>query len=138
MIAYFDTSAIIKFSLDEPGIDEVDRLWREADIVFSSRIAYAEARAGLARAVRSGRSHPSEHKAARRGLDTRWDEVECIEITDPLVRLAGDLADRRGLRGYDSVHLASALVLGDEVVLASWDRELNEAASAEGLHVLTH
>lgn len=138
MIAYFDTSAIVKFSLDEPGIAEVDDVWTSAYSVFSSRTTYAEARAALARAHRGGRSTPEEHAFARQGLDRRWREVERIEVTDDLVHLAGDLADRRGLRGYDCIHLASALTLGVAVLLTSWDRELNEAALAEGLHVLTH
>lgn len=137
MIAYLDTSALVKLVLDEFDGESADRVWAVADVVFSSRMTYAEARAALARANRIGRSTSTEHMASRRKLDNRWDGVEAIEVTEELVHLAGDLADRRGLRGYDCVHLASALTLGDGVVMASWDHELNEAASAEGLHTLT-
>lgn len=136
MIVYLDTSAIVKAVGDEAGTEEARRLWFHADARFSSRIAYAEARAALARASRPGRGDLAEGAAARRELEVRWNDVQPVEVTDDLVRFAGDLADRRGLRGYDSVHLASALALGSEVVMASWDRELNQAASAEGLHTL--
>ena len=70
-------------------------------------------------------------------MEDHWDEIDTVEVTDDLVRFAGDLADRRALRGYDAVHLASALILGDEVVMATWDRELSDAASEEGLPTLT-
>jgi hypothetical protein len=37
------------------------------------------------------------------------------------------------VRGYDAVHLASALALeGDDVLLATWDNALNAAARATG------
>lgn len=39
-----------------------------------------------------------------------------------------------GLRGYDSVHLATALELGDdEVVIVTWDRDLARATERVGL-----
>jgi predicted nucleic acid-binding protein len=38
------------------------------------------------------------------------------------------------LRGYDAVHLATALELGDEeVVLVTWDRDLTRAAERIGM-----
>jgi hypothetical protein len=56
-----------------------------------------------------------------------------VPIDGALVRLAGDLADRHGRRGYDAVHLAALLTLGGpaEVGFACWDDEL--AAVARGL-----
>lgn len=137
MIAYIDASAMVKFPLDEPGVDHLDRMLTAADVVVTSRITYADARAALARAVRSGRTTLAEHSVARNRLDVRWKEINYVEVTQRLVRLAGDVSDRRGLRGYDAVHLASALILGDEVVMATWDRELSDAASEEGLPTLT-
>jgi predicted nucleic acid-binding protein len=45
--------------------------------------------------------------------------------------LIGDINEDLGLRGYDAVHLATVLELGDEeVVLATWDRDLAQAADA--------
>jgi predicted nucleic acid-binding protein len=46
------------------------------------------------------------------------------------------LALRRALAGADAVHLATALaVRTPELVFATWDRRLAEAARAEGLPV---
>ncbi len=49
-----------------------------------------------------------------------------------LVRHAGELADKHALRGYDAVHLASALAAGPGTTFISWDRELRRAASQAG------
>lgn len=47
------------------------------------------------------------------------------------------IAWEHGLRGYDAVHLATALVwretLGEAVTVATWDRELWRAARDAGL-----
>ena len=58
-------------------------------------------------------------------------------MTDEVVRHAGDLAERHALRGYDAVHLASALAAAaDDAVLVTWDDDLGRAARAEGLAIV--
>lgn len=65
-----------------------------------------------------------------------------IAAADTLVRRAGDLAERFGLRGYHAVHLAAAESLvsagpGAEVMFASFDSTLNTTAAALALPVFT-
>ena len=54
-----------------------------------------------------------------------------------LVSRAASLAWSHGLRGYDAAHLASALfwqeMMGAPATVASYDRQLWEAARAAGL-----
>jgi predicted nucleic acid-binding protein len=59
-----------------------------------------------------------------------------IGVDDGLARRAGEHAEELGLRGYDAVHLATALDLGDEdVVMVTWDADLRRAAEEGGLGV---
>lgn len=46
------------------------------------------------------------------------------------------MAARHRLRGFDAIHLASALTVGVGVTMVCWDRDLATAALAEGLTVL--
>jgi len=56
-----------------------------------------------------------------------------IALDERLARDAGDLAQRYALRGYDAVHLASALGVEDpQALLATWDRDLSRAAEMTG------
>jgi len=59
------------------------------------------------------------------------------EVTDSIVSLAIELTKRRVLRGYDSVQLASAIMLNTEIneglSFISADVDLNGMAKAEGL-----
>ena len=60
-------------------------------------------------------------------------EMTIIEVDRRLAATAGDLAERHSLRGYDAVHLASALAIDDpDLVVATWDDELGRAAIAAG------
>lgn len=121
--------------LDERGSDLAGRLWDDAARVVSSRIAYAEGRAALALARRSGRL-PRGYQGARTSFDNAYDELEAVDVSDEIVRHAGDLAERHALRGYDAVHLASALAAGDDAVVVTWDDDLGHAARAEGLAIV--
>jgi predicted nucleic acid-binding protein len=105
----------------------------ESELVASAAIAYAELRALLARAARDGRVAVGDRARTRVVVDQLWGAVAEVPIDAALIRHAGDLADRHGLRGYDAVHLAALLALGgpDDVRLACWDEEL--AAAARGL-----
>jgi predicted nucleic acid-binding protein len=58
-------------------------------------------------------------------------ELRVIAIDEPLARAAGELAGGHALRGYDAVHLASALAVErEDVVLVTWDGALGDAAQA--------
>ncbi|HEY2764147.1 MAG TPA: hypothetical protein VGJ13_09080 [Pseudonocardiaceae bacterium] len=57
-------------------------------------------------------------------------------MTSAVERRAGELAHLHALRGADSVHLASALAMGDaDLVIPVWDRRLHAAALATRLGV---
>ncbi|MFO7573056.1 MAG: type II toxin-antitoxin system VapC family toxin [Gaiellaceae bacterium] len=51
-----------------------------------------------------------------------------------LATRAGELAERHGLRGYDAVHLASALEIdAEDTLLVTSDGRLTQAAHSLGL-----
>ena len=52
MIAYFDTSALLKLVIAEDGADQVELLWQSVGEVVVSRLAWPEAVAAFAAAQR--------------------------------------------------------------------------------------
>jgi predicted nucleic acid-binding protein len=58
-----------------------------------------------------------------------------VGIDPPLARQAGELAEELQLRGYDAVHLASAIALGSEITLVTWDDDLKRGAAQRGFTV---
>jgi len=133
VITYFDTSMLIKLMVDdEPYRPEAERLWLDSDYVACAEIGYAEARAALAAAQRHDRLDPAALTTAKEQLEALWAQMSIVAVDTALVRAAGDVAERDGLRGYDAVHLAAA-VTGQVTVMASADRHLVDAARRRGL-----
>jgi predicted nucleic acid-binding protein len=94
---------------------------------------YPEARAAVAAAGRAGRIDGEIQSVAVQELDALYAQLRIVGIDEPLARHAGELAERHALRGYDAVHLACALAFdAHEVLLATWDSALNEAAGETG------
>jgi predicted nucleic acid-binding protein len=137
LIAYFDTSALIKLLVEEEGSEVADELWSRATWRVGSRLVYPEARAALAMARRTGRIEERSHRGAVRDLDAACAAMRLIGIDWQLAVTAGDLAERYALRGYDAVHLATALSIRDAAfVLATWDGDLGRAAVRAGCSVI--
>ena len=142
MILYVDSSSIVSLHLQEPGRHEtMKETIAKADFVSCSLIAYAEVRAALARASREPQRRPRldnlRYQEVLLDFARDWRKYVRVPTSNKLVRLAGDLADKHALRGYDAVHLASAMALGDRipeaVAFSTWDDSLGNAAVKEGL-----
>lgn len=133
MILYLDTSSLVKLYIDEPGSKDVQRLVEEAELVATSVVAYAEARAALARRRREKYLKPAGYRLAKTALDADWDSILTLEVAEALAKNAGALAERHRLRGFDALHLASYLLIvrefaGEKVRFSSADRTLDAAA----------
>lgn len=134
MITYVDTSTLIKLIIDEEGSDRAELIWESADSVASVSLVVVEARAALAAAVRGDRLSSEQLHDARTELAAFVDDLHLVDVTENLIESAARLAESESLRGYDAVHLASALLV-DAAVLTSADRDLCEAAERQGLHI---
>jgi predicted nucleic acid-binding protein len=121
----------------EQGSQLVHELWSGGCGGASSVLAYTEGRAALASARRSDRLTQRIYVEAVENFDRAYEELVTIGVDEQLTRAAGALTSEFALRGYDSVHLATALSLAEhEVALVSWDRDLCDAAVQAGLAVL--
>ena len=140
MILYLDTSALVKLYVRETGSVRVRNWLRRATAVATSAVAYPEARAAFARLQRTGHTNPRRHRERVAQLNADWESFMRVELTPSVLRLAGETAETYELRGFDSIHLASALTLRDRTdiscAFAVFDRRLRDGAARAGLSVL--
>ena len=135
-LVYFDSSALVKLVVEEEGSDVASALWDGCDAAVASRLAHPEVCAALAAGHRNHELDAEGFAAAARDWAEFWAAVRPVELTREVERHAGELARRRGLRGADAVHLASALAVDTrDLVVAAWDRRLRDGATAERLAV---
>ena len=137
MILYLDTSSLVKLYAEEEGSQAVRGQLSEAEVVATSHIAYAEARAAFARKHREGEFSREEYAHIIDDFHTDWESYLVIKVSQAIIALAGDLAEKHGLRGFDAIHLASALALKGKmqtpIAFSCADERLQAAAKAEGL-----
>ncbi len=137
---YLHTSALIKRFVNEKGSPLVQSLMRQSEPVATAKIAYAEIFAGFARKFREGHLPKASYALACRQLERDWQSYLRVELQDDVLFLARDLIQRHPLRGFDAVHLASALslknALSEEITFAAADARLLRAAAAEGLEAV--
>ena len=138
-ILYLDASALVKLVIDEPESGALRREIMGERLAATSTIAIVE----MHRAVRMSNPSPRALEDARRVLGEAW-----------LVELDGELLEEAALlnappqprpppppppppprlRTLDAIHLATALRVRPDALLA-YDRRLLGAAAAAGLSV---
>lgn len=137
MIVYLDASALVKRYVAEVGSAEVEALIGEAQATGTAVLSRAEVAAALAKAARVGLVTRESALKALESFNADWEHLIRLQFGEPLAARAATLAWEHGLRGYDAVHLATALVwretLGETVTVATYDRELWRGAQASGL-----
>jgi uncharacterized protein len=138
-VAYLDTSALVSLYVEDRHTERVRRAVKEVPSAATSRIAYVEARAVFARMRREHLLRQRVYAAILTLFNNEWERLNLVEITGPLVQAAADLVERHPLRGFDALHLASALVLrGDNLrmTFCCHDSRLAGAARAMGFQVV--
>ena len=137
MIAYLDASALVKRYLVERRSRETVELTAESEMTATSIVSRAEVAAALAKAARTGLVTLDVARSAHRLFAGEWQDFVRVAVTEALVERAATLAWEHGLRGYDAIQLASALTwqesFGEEIVLATFDQQLWDAAKHTGL-----
>lgn len=140
MILYLDTSAVVKLFIRETNTDYVLGLVSQTSQFATSKICQVEFSAALAKSVRMGWCGQELMDDALRQFNRTWVLVIKIEVDTGIIESAAELAWKHGLRGYDAVHLSSAMFLGrllhSPVSMLTYDRQLWEVSRKVGIVTL--
>ena len=137
MILYLDTSALVKRYFREPFSNEILARWQSAAQIVTSSVAYAEAMAALYRKKREADLPDTLVGELVESFHRDWGSFIRVEVTDELNTYIDRAIERYPLRGFDAIHLASAMVvherLPEDFVFACFDDRLARAARSEGI-----
>jgi uncharacterized protein len=147
MVSYFfDTSALIKRYITEAGTAQVRLMTQQSsgNRTFVAQVTPIELASALARRERESTISARTRRAARLRIDRhmRRDYV-ILQLTQPVTQYAMSLVEMHPLRAYDSMQLATALDLRDQLaavriaapVFVSADKRLLAIATVVGLPV---
>lgn len=142
-VYYFDTSALVKLYVREPGTDEVLRL---ADPAGGHTLALlgltrVEFRAAIRKRERAGDVTGDDADRLVESLDDDFTNLYLVQpVTELVIGEAAALLDRHPLRAYDAMQLAGCILLrarvGKHATFVCADVQLLRAAEEEGLTVI--
>lgn len=124
-LLYLDSSALVKLVIEEAESRELETHVAGEVVLASSRLAQVE----VSRAVRL--ANPREE--VRTETERMLAACLLVEVSERVLRDAAALASRE-VRTLDAVHLATALYIDAEELVA-YDRRLLEAAGTHGLPI---
>jgi predicted nucleic acid-binding protein len=133
---YLDSTVLVKLYLTEPesaatkNLVELNKRW-----LFTSVITKTEVLAALVRADRAGRLGTHGYDLAKITFLHDWEGLQRLDVTLKTLLPAERVIERHGLRGFDAIHLCTALLVGYPD-FACFDNRLRAAAIAEGLRVV--
>jgi predicted nucleic acid-binding protein len=140
---YWDSSVGVKRYVDEPGSAWVRLLAADPENIFlTSEMTIVEVSAAIAISIRVGKLTRRQGQHAYRDFanDVETGAYQLLAVTRSLIDRAALLPQAHPLKGYDAVHLATALEaarnLADQeimLVFVSGDDQMLRAAEVEGL-----
>jgi predicted nucleic acid-binding protein len=138
-MAYPDSSALVKRYLAESDSDQFTDVWELPQTHSISVVGYAEVMAAFGRRRREGTVPEETYRILTSSFKEDWQSLNVLAISAHLNDIVERLTYRYPLRGFDSIHLASAIelrnILGEEVEFVSADDRLRLAAREEQFSV---
>jgi len=138
MILYLGTSSLMKFYVEEEYSDMVRRWVREAEIVSTCRVAYAEVISSLEIRLKQSDLSKRDYDRIVKRFSLDWPEYASVDFDD---REAGRFIKKYGLKRFNAIHLSAAKLIvrgqnGISLTFSSSDPYLCNAADSKGLDVL--
>lgn len=134
---YADSSVIVKRYYEESGSVRIRGHWIGTDRIFTSRVAYAEVHAALARKRRDGGLSTPAFRAVVSAFEADWPAYDQIVVDSATLAEVRRLVGKHALRAYDAIHLSAALWLRNQLggTIEFWvsDDRLEAAARKERL-----
>jgi len=125
VLAYVDTSALVKLVIEEPSSAELTATLLEAELVASALVR-TELRRAAARHPQPAATERAAEVLAR---------VSLVGVDASILDHAGRLPPA-SLRSLDAVHLATALAIGGRLdYLFTYDSRMASAARHHGIEV---
>jgi uncharacterized protein len=139
---YLDASAWVKRYASEAGTVWVQSLFTQNPVFACATLGLIEVVATFARKQKFGQVNQADFQQVNQAIAADWQNFVQIQFAVEVLDQAKQVAESMALRGADSIHLASALVLqsrlsqSDQIIFVTSDQELETAAQRCSFHVL--
>ena len=135
MKVFFDSSALAKRYIEEPGSDKVEKICSQATILGVSSICIPEVVSALCRLRWRSTITEGQYENAKQALLKDLENALICNITPSVIRQSIHILETNRVRTLDALHIGCALEWKAEVFVSSDVRQASAARRA-GLKVL--
>lgn len=140
-IAYFDSSAVLAFLMQQPEGDETQAIWRDEPKRVSSMLLKAECLATLRR--NAGRVAKGQSQAWLNQrislMASRMEEISLTDVDESILSVLERETVLSECRALDALHIATAVSIrdrtGERVTVVSLDERMRQTAKSVNLEV---
>jgi predicted nucleic acid-binding protein len=137
MILFFDTSALIKRYISEPGSPKVDELFSTAEDIIVSPITKIEVYSTIKRLLTTEVISTEDYEKIKSNFNHDFKQFTVLSLTRRIERKAITLIETHQLKTLDSIQLASCLSCKKSLSgFVVSDTKLKKAAEAEAISVI--
>ena len=137
MVAFFDSSAIIKRYIKEIGSGIVDTLIEQTEIMIIGPLTIIECLSGIRRVLEEGKIANENYMKYQKEIDYDLIDITEVPYSEQLKIIIKDMIDKYQLKTLDAIQLAACLLQRDAVDNFIYcDIKLNNAARQEGIIVI--
>ncbi len=129
MRTFFDSSALAKRYVLEPGTPLVVQLCGEAEEILLAVLVVPELFSAFNRLRREGKLADPDYRFVKSELAADVAAAKVIELSPGVLAKALECLERFPLRAMDALHLAAALTSGAQRFVSSDQRQCQAAAS---------
>ena len=104
---YLDTSAVLRAVLETGASPEIEDRIANASVLVTSRLSLVESARAMHRVRSTSGVSERDIADAQRELTRLWSRCEIWELTEPVCRLAAEVAPGARLRTLDALHVAT-------------------------------
>lgn len=134
MRVFFDSSALVKRYISEPGTQAVLEWCDKATEIGLSGIALPEIVSAFCRLHREARISQKEYRTLKSQLLADIEDAVVCDLTPEVLAQAIVSLEGNVLRGMDAIHIGSAVALKSDVFVTA-DARQRDAAVRAGLRV---
>ncbi len=139
MLIYLDSSVFIKKYFKEIGSDHIIEIWNDAEYLAISQVGYSEILGAIHKKQKMDRFSDKIKKQISKNFKDDWESMIKVSADQKLNSELSRLHDKHLLRGFDAIHLATAILLAKKIEMdiefLTADSNLQSAAQKEKLDI---
>jgi len=112
---FFDTSALVKRYIKEPGSEVIDNTIDKANDILVSALTHIETISAFRRLLAEGKICEVDYEKLKSELNKDFEDFSILPVSQKILNKAYQIVDAEDLRTLDAIQLATAILYSNKI-----------------------